>query len=249
MTQPHPAAVRILSVRLDAVTLDEAVTMVDGYIAARTPHQIVTVNPEFVVQARGDAAFRTALEQADLALPDGVGLVWAARVLGTPLRGRVTGVDLVDALAARAVERGHRLFLLGGAGGVAEAAAAVLQSRYPAVRVAGCYAGSPRPDEEADIVERVQSVRPDVLLVAYGAPAQDVWGHRNLAALGVPVVIGVGGTFDYLSGRVARAPGWVRRAGFEWLYRLVRQPWRWRRQLRLPVFVALVLRQRLTRRA
>ncbi len=241
-------AVRILGVRLDTVTLAEAVALVDGYIGDGTPHQIVTVNPEFVVQSRGDTAFRTALEQADLALPDGVGLVWAARVLGAPLRGRVTGVDLVEALAARAAERRHRLFLLGGAPGVAETAAAVLQSRHPALVVAGCYGGSPRPEEEAAIVALVRAAQPDVLLVAYGAPAQDVWGHRNLAALGVPVVIGVGGTFDYLSGRAPRAPGWVRRGGFEWLYRLVRQPWRWRRQLRLPVFVALVLRQRLTGR-
>lgn len=241
-------SVRILGVPVHAVTRRQALQVFEGFIASGTPHQVVTVNPEFLVQARSDPAFRACLQAADLALPDGVGLVLASRLLGAPLPARVTGADITEDLAALCALRGYRIYFLGGAAGVAEAAAAALQSRYPALQVAGWHAGSPAPECDAAQVQRVRSAAPHVLLVAYGAPAQDVWIRRNLHTLGVPLAMGVGGTFDYLSGRVPRAPAAMRAMGLEWLYRLVRQPWRWRRQLRLPVFVALVLRQRLTGR-
>ena len=242
-TAPVPA-LRILGVPIHDVTYDEALEWMGRWIAEGGPHQIATVNPEFVMAARRDAAFRAVLERAHLCLPDGVGITLAARYLGRPLRQRVAGVDLVEAIAARAAREGWRLFLLGAAPGVAERAAAVLRARYRGVKIVGTYAGSPRPEEEGEIVQRVREAGADVLLVAYGAPAQDLWIGRNLARTGAAVGIGVGGAFDYLAGIVPRAPAWIRRIGFEWLYRLVRQPWRWRRQLALPQFALLVLLRR-----
>lgn len=231
----------VLGVRVEGLTMDEVISRLDGYLTSGRSHHLVTVNPEFLVLAQGDPEFRAVLNAADLSIADGVGLVWAAKLLGYGTPPRVAGVDLVERLAET---RRHSMFLLGGPPGVAEAAAAVLTRRYSGVVISGTHAGSPAAEEEAGIVERVRAARPDILLVAYGAPQQDLWIHRNLHALGVPLAAGVGGSFDFISGRVPRAPGWMRRIGLEWLFRLITQPWRWRRMLRLPVFVWLVIQQR-----
>jgi len=234
-------ALFILGVRVDAVTFDQALRRIEAFIADGRPHQLVTVNPEFVMTAQSDAEFRDIINRSALALPDGVGVWWASRRLGRPLPERIPGVDLVERLAALAAERGYRLYLLGAMPGVARRAAEVLRARYPGLVIAGTYAGSPRVEDEADIVARVRAARPDVLLVAYGAPAQDRWIARNLDRLGVPVCIGVGGSFDYIAGVHPRAPRWLRQLGLEWLHRLVTQPWRWRRMLALPRFAWRVL--------
>ncbi len=238
---PRSPALRILGIPIHDVTLDEAVEQAAVWVKEGGAHQIATVNPEFVMAARRDPAFRAVLEGADLCLPDGVGITLAARYLGRPLRERVAGVDLAEALAARAAGEGWRLFLLGAAPGVADRVASVLTARYPGLTVAGTHAGSPRREEEDDIVRRVRDARADVLLVAYGAPAQDLWLARNLDRTGAKVGVGVGGAFDYIAGVVPRAPRWMRRTGLEWLYRLIRQPWRWRRQRGLPLYTLLVL--------
>ncbi len=234
----------ILGVAIDDVLMDEAIAAVARFIAEGGLHQIVTVNPEFVMEARRNRAFRRVLAAADLATPDGFGIILAARWRGTPLRGRVTGIDLTERIAAEAARRGWSLFLLGAAPGVAERAAAALQRANPGLRIAGCYAGSPRPADEPPIRERIIAARPDVLLVAYGHPAQDLWIARNQPLLRVPVAIGVGGTFDELAGVVPRAPALVQRLGLKWLYRLIVQPWRWRRIMTAaPLFLWTVLRE------
>lgn len=241
MTNRGRPSVSILGVRVDDVTYEEALAHVERCVAGGDPHQIATVNVEFIMAARRSSAFRQVLAQASLCVPDSVGVVWAARRQGHSLRQRVAGVDLVERIAARGAERGWRIYFLGAAPGVAEQAAAVLSARYPGLKVAGCYAGSPRPEQEDEIVGWVRAARPDVLLVAYGAPRQDLWVARNQARIGVPVALGVGGSFDFIAGVAKRAPRWVRRAGLEWLYRLIRQPWRLRRQLVIPHFMLLVL--------
>lgn len=236
--------ITILGVAIDNITEGEAIDRIAGFIEQGGPHHVVTVNPEFVMEARRNAAFRRVLSAADLATPDGFGLVLVARMRGTPFRGRVTGIDLVQRLAAVAAQRGWSIYLLGAAPGVAERAAAVLQQRHPGLRIAGCYAGTPHPVDEPSIRELVAGAHPDVLLVAYGHPAQDLWIARNQPLLRVPVAIGVGGAFDYLAGVVPRAPAWMRRLGLEWLYRLVRQPHRWRRILiAVPLFLWAALRE------
>lgn len=239
-------SVTILGVRVDNVTPEEAVCHISGFLQGDRLHQVVTVNPEYVVAAQKDAGFAQVLQQADLAVPDGFGLLLASRWLGTPLRGRVTGVELTWRLASLAATQGYRLFLLGAAPGVAELAAKRLKAAYPNLSIAGTYAGSPQAAEEEEITARIRAAQAQILLVAYGAPAQDKWIARNRHRLtGVRVAIGVGGVFDYLAGIVPWAPSLVRRLGLEWLYRLIHQPWRWRRVWNaVPYFTWLVLTQK-----
>ncbi|WP_174842855.1 WecB/TagA/CpsF family glycosyltransferase [Candidatus Oscillochloris fontis] len=235
--------IAILGVGIDDVTEAEVLARLDDLLRSGRPHHLVTINPEFVVEAQVNPAFRTMLARADLSTADGFGILLAARYLGTPLRGRVTGVDLTWHLAALCADRGYRMFLLGAAPGVAEATANVLQARYPQLVIAGTYAGSPQPRHEPFLRQMIHAAHPDVLLVAYGHPHQDLWIARNQPLLQVPLAVGVGGTFDYISGRVPRAPAAIRRVGMEWAYRLVRQPQRWRRIINaVPRFVWLVLR-------
>jgi N-acetylglucosaminyldiphosphoundecaprenol N-acetyl-beta-D-mannosaminyltransferase len=237
---PH-AAIELLGIPVHDVTMDETVAWIGRWIAQGGAHQIATVNPEFLVKAREDPAFARVLRRASLCIPDGFGVVWAARLRGRRLRERVAGSDLVPRLAHEAAEQGWRVFFLGAAPGVAERAAAILSTRYPDLKVAGCYPGSPAGEEEDAIVNRVRAAHADLLLVAYGAPNQDLWLGRNLSRTGAPVGIGVGGSFDFVAGVSRRAPRWIQRIGLEWLYRLAREPQRWRRQLALPKFVALIL--------
>jgi N-acetylglucosaminyldiphosphoundecaprenol N-acetyl-beta-D-mannosaminyltransferase len=238
--------VRILGVRLDCVDMSGAIARIEAMIEAGVPADgtrlVATVNPEFVMRARRDQRFHETLERASLNLADGIGVVWAMRRQGCPQFERVTGSDLVPVLARACAARGWRPFLLGARPGVAEAAARRLEADHPGLRVAGVHAGSPRPDDDADSLRRIAAARPDVLLVAYGAPRQELWIARNRDRLAVPVAIGVGGTLDYLAGRVRRAPRWMREAHLEWLWRLALQPTRARRMAVLPLFVVAVLR-------
>jgi N-acetylglucosaminyldiphosphoundecaprenol N-acetyl-beta-D-mannosaminyltransferase len=168
--------------------------------------------------------------------------MWASRHLGQPLRERVTGQEMVERLAALAAQRGARIFFLGAREGIAERAAAALVARHPGLQIAGCYAGSPAAEEEEGIVARVNAANAQILFVAYGPPKQELWIARNAFRLqSVAIAMGVGGTFDTLAGIVPRAPEWMRRAGFEWTYRLLREPRRLRRQLAIPYFMWLVV--------
>ncbi len=244
-TTPLPPHVQILGVPIHAETFDSLLDTIAAWIAhGDRTYQICTASPEFVMIAQNDAAFMRVLQQADRCVADGIGLLFAARFLGRPLPERVTGSDGVPLIAARAAREGWRLFLLGAAPGIADEAARRLTEQHPALRIAGTYAGSPAPEEEAGIIERVNASAADILFVAYGAPRQDAWIARNRDRLNVRVAMGVGGTFDFIAGTVPRAPRWMQKLALEWLFRLIRQPWRWRRMLRLPRFVWAVLRHR-----
>ena len=249
-TRERANAVDILGVvRVDDVTYPEALSLLLEAIARRKSLIVTTPNPEFVMLARRDVSFRDALSRAGLNIPDGIGLVLAARLMGDRLRQHVQGTDLVLMLAAESARRGYRWFLLGGEGDVASQAASALRSQFPGLQVVGATPGSPSPEDDADTQALIRAAgKVDVLLVAYGAPKQELWLDRNLAALQIPVGVGVGGVFNYLSGATPRAPAWLRRIHFEWLHRLITQPWRWRRQLALPAFAALAIRQALLRR-
>lgn len=237
-----PAALSILGIPVHAVTMAETLLLVGSYMREARVHQIATVNPEFVMKAQNDVLFREVLHEADLCIPDGVGLLFAARRYGRPLPERVPGSELVYHLAEQAATHGWRLFLLGAAPGVATEAAAILQARYPALQIAGTYAGSPDPAEEGAITGRINASKADLLYVAYGAPRQDKWIARNRGKLEtVRVAIGVGGALDFITGKSVRAPLWLQRLGLEWFDRLIREPWRWRRMLALPRFAWRVL--------
>ncbi|NLE77528.1 MAG: WecB/TagA/CpsF family glycosyltransferase [Chloroflexi bacterium] len=241
--------VSVLGVFVHRVSLEESVRRVGQAVLTGRSFQIATVNPEFIMAARRDGEFLEVLRRADLALADGQGVVWASRLLGSPLPERVAGVDLMERLCAWAAGAGVAVYLLGARPGVAERTAVVLQERWPGLQVAGCYAGSPNLADEEEIVGRVRASGARLLFVAYGAPQQDKWIARNVPRLGAVAAMGVGGSFDFLAGVVPRAPLWMQRRGVEWLYRLLRQPWRWRRMLALPHFVWLVLRERGRREA
>jgi N-acetylglucosaminyldiphosphoundecaprenol N-acetyl-beta-D-mannosaminyltransferase len=248
MTNHSPSAITILNIPVHAVTMPQTLSHIQQMMTTPGLQQIATVNPEFVMTAQKDPAFMTILQQADLCIPDGVGLLWAARILGHQLPERVAGSELVYHLAQNAAERGWRLFLLGAAPGVAEEAAAVLQQKYPALTIVGTYAGSPDPAENEAIVNRINASTADLLFVAYGAPKQDKWIARNKETLTtIRVALGVGGSLDFISGRSIRAPKTFQKLGLEWFYRLLREPWRWRRMLALPKFALRVLASRLTR--
>jgi N-acetylglucosaminyldiphosphoundecaprenol N-acetyl-beta-D-mannosaminyltransferase len=231
-------------VRVDSLTYPTLLDRIASFIASGTPHQIATANPEFVMLAHRDPVFCATLERSDLCMADGVGLLWAARRQGRTLPERVTGSDALPLIAERAAASGWRLYLLGAGPGVAEATARVLTGRCPGLQIAGAYAGSPSDAEAPELVTRIRRACPDVLFVAYGAPAQDLWIAAHRDELGVPVMMGVGGAFDHLTGVRRRAPVWVRRLSLEWLFRLITQPWRWRRQLAIPQFVWAVLTER-----
>ena len=232
----------VLGVPVDAVTEEDVLAFVRERIERHAPAQIVTVNAEYVVQARRTPEFMEVLRRADLATPDGAGVIWALRRHGVEVPRRVGGSDLVWSLAEQASQLGHHLFLLGAAPGVANTAAKRLQERYPGLSIAGTWAGSPAADEEADIVDLIRRANTDILFVAFGAPGQDLWISRTLRRTGASVALGVGGSLDYVAGIALRAPIWMQEAGLEWLWRPIRQPWRWKRMLALPEFAWLVLR-------
>jgi N-acetylglucosaminyldiphosphoundecaprenol N-acetyl-beta-D-mannosaminyltransferase len=243
-----PASAFVAGVRVDRVTQVQALDAIEQIIAMRHQRdnqaqcqQVVTVNPEFLMMAQRNHEFRNAINEAALVVADGMGIVWATRYLREAVPERITGTDLLPELARRCAAKGYRLYLLGAAPGVAELAAERLCALAPGLLIAGTYAGSPALSEETEIIERVRNAQADVLCVAYGAPAQDLWIARNLVRLPAAVAIGVGGAYDFLSGRQQRAPKIMQRSGLEWLYRLYREPWRWRRMLALPQSVLVVL--------
>ncbi len=245
--RPHTVLPRIsiLGVYVHAVTMGEALRVVEAMTVSDEPHQVVTVNPEFIMTAQRYHEFKEVLNNAALSFADGIGVVWASRLLGCPIRERVPGVEMFEHLVAMAAERGLRVFLLGAATGIAEQASRVLQQRYPGLFVSGTFAGSPKPEDDSAICEMIERAKPDFLFVAYGAPYQDLWIARNQPRLHMRVAMGVGGTFDFIVGKARRAPKVLRVIGLEWLYRLMREPWRWKRQLALPRFAVSVLLQRL----
>ena len=234
--------INLLGVQVDNLDLAGALEKIAGFIAAQKPHQVVTLNPEILFYAQQRLALREIINRAHLVTADGVGILWAAKMAGTPLPARVTGIDLMWRLAQRAAGEGWRLFFLGAWPGIAEEAAAQLQKHYPNLKVAGTFHGYFKPGEESGVVTIIRQAQPDILFVALGAPKQEVFIARHLQALNVPVCIGVGGSFDVIAGRVKRMPDWVQKIHLEWLGRLLQEPKRWPRALVLPRFVWLVLK-------
>ncbi len=233
----------LLGVPLDAVTRDQAVARLRALLDSPAQHHVMTPNSEMLVESTHNARFREIMLQSTLNLPDSAGVLWMARYTGQRLPQRVAGVDAVMELCA-GLGSDHPVFLLGAADGVAAKAADALRAMNPRLRVAGSYGGSPRPDDFEGIAARINAAAPHLLLVAFGAPAQDLWIAEHLGALpSVRVAMGVGGTFDFLAGTQVRAPAFLRSLGLEWAWRFAHEPWRWRRMWRaVIVFPFLVLR-------
>lgn len=238
-------SINILGARVDAVDLDGAVERVAEFVKEGRPRQVITLNPEILYRAQKEPQLLSLINAADLVTADGIGVVWAAGMLGARLPERVTGIDLMLALVARAAREGWRVFLLGAAPGVAEEAARRLVQCYPGLRVAGAHHGYFPPEKEKELVEEIRAARAELLFVALGAPKQELFIARHKAELGAVVAMGVGGSFDVLAGKARRAPAWMRRLGLEWLGRLLMEPRRFRRMLVLPRFAWLVLQESL----
>ncbi len=244
--------VTILGVKVHCVNFQQTLAQIAQWIeeSRASPdqskvYQICTVNPEFIMAAQRDPIFADVLRNADLCVPDGIGVLWAARRQSIHLAERVTGSDGIYQICHCAAANGWRVYLLGAAAGVAQEAARRLVALYPALRVVGTYSGSPRDDSWPAIAEQVEAAQPDILFVAYGHPQQDLWIARHRHELPAKVAMGVGGAFDFVAGITVRAPRWMQRWGIEWLYRLIQQPWRWRRMVILPLFILAILRGRI----
>lgn len=233
--------ITILGVPFDPVGMAGAVKKIAGFIISGGPHQVVTANPEMVMAAREDGELLQILTGAELVVADGIGIVWAARRLGTPLPERVPGVELAAAALTLAAENGYRVYLLGGAPGLATEAARCLRRKYPGLDIVGTQHGYFSASGEAEVVAQIAATSPHLLLVGLGMAKQEKWIHSHRGELGVPVSIGVGGSLDVFAGRVRRAPPWMCRLNLEWLYRLLIQPRRLFRMLALPRFVLRVL--------
>ncbi|HEX9166933.1 MAG TPA: WecB/TagA/CpsF family glycosyltransferase, partial [Gemmatimonadales bacterium] len=214
------------------VTIAEAVNQIMASVESGSPLRVAFVNADCANRAVHDPRYRRAVDTADLVLLDGIGMRIAGWALGRPVRANVNGTDLFPQLCAALSARWGRLFLLGAAPGVAERVSAWVARHFPGVTVVGHQHGFFSEAEAGQVLATIREARPDVLLVAMGVPRQDVWLAHNLAACGATVGIGVGGLFDFYSGRIPRAPLWMRRAGLEWVYRLYQEPRRmWRRYL------------------
>lgn len=217
----------ILGVMIDSIDRSSFLKSMVAFASSGRPHQICTVNAEFIMTARKDEAFRQILNNAELNMADGVSIMWASRWLGQPLPERLAGADLVEELAALASQHGWSLYLVGGEGETASKAAAALKRRNPNLKVIGAESGLDRHSSSTDtaaLCQRIASAKPTILLVAFGAPKQELFIAKNKSRLAVPIMIGVGGTFDYLAGNLPRAPRFLRQLGLEWLWRLTLQP-------------------------
>lgn len=239
-----PQRIEVLDAPVDLVTPSTALAAVQQMIEEPGAHCIFAVNPEKVIRLQSDSVLRALLAQADLLIPDGIGIVLAARVLHGVSIERVPGIDLFLAVCERSSQAGYRLYLLGAEPDVNRKAHDVLKSRYPRISIVGTHHGLFSDDESPSIIQAINLTRPDVIFVALGSPRQEEWITANLDKLQVKVCQGVGGSFDVLAGRVRRAPPLFQKYHLEWLYRLMAQPSRARRQLALPIFAYQVLYRR-----
>ncbi len=233
--------VNILGVKIDSITMGQAYEFAMNAIRSGEFHCIFTPNSEMVMAAKNKPALKDALNSADLLIADGIGVVYASRIIKDPLPERVTGFDLTKRLLEGIWKEGKSVYFFGGAEGVAEEAKANLEKEFPGIRVAGCHNGYFKPEEEAGIVEAINQSGADLLLVCLGAEKQEMWICRYRDQLNVSLAMGVGGTLDGIAGRVQRAPEFYQKHGLEWFYRLIKQPSRFVRMLALPKFGLYVL--------
>lgn len=243
-------SIELLGARVDCVNQFEALGRIGYFMDMPGVSQIVTLNPEYVMLAQNDPELLRIINECEMSVPDGMGIVWAAKLLGIPLQGRVTGTEMLPEICRLSARKGLSVFFLGGRPGVAGVAARELKSRFPGLIIAGVSDNDPHPRLDEQTVNEINSSGAQVLAVAYGCPKQDFWIDRNRPALStVRLAIGVGGAFDFISGEIPRAPQKIRGIGLEWLYRLCRQPSRLGRMTALPRFGVKVLWERQRGRA
>ena len=230
----------ILGVKVDSLTMAEALGRVEELIENNNPSLVATANAEMIMRATKDAELMKILSEAALVVPDGAGTVWAARHIGAKMPERVAGYDLAQEILKTAPEKGYRVYFFGAAPGVAEKAKAKAEKLYPGVKIVGVRDGYFNAEYEEEIIADIKKAAPHVLLAALGVPKQEKWLYNHLDEISVPVSMGVGGTFDVMAGAVRRAPKWMQKARLEWLFRGLMQPSRAGRLMVLPKFVVKV---------
>jgi len=228
--------VTIAGIAIDNVNMAEALFFIEELVRRRGPSYLVTPNVDHIVRLQKDPEFQRVYREAACVLPDGMPLLWAGRFLRSPLKERVTGSDLVPRLCERAAQKGFKLFFMGGKVGAAVKVKECLESKFPSIKIVGACRPPMGMENDAAETRKVQKLiretKPDILFVGFGSPKQEKWIYEHHKMLRVPVSIGVGGTLDVLAGMVNRAPYWMQRSGFEWLYRLMKEPRRlWKRYL------------------
>ena len=233
--------VTVLDVLIDAISMSEATAQLEQFISEKTPHLVATANAEMVMLAQEDNELAAILAKSHLVVPDGAGVVWAARHQGYTMVERVAGYDLAQNLLLEASKKGYRVFMFGSQPDIVAKAKTVALARYPGLCIVGTRHGFFTTQDEPAIIQTITATKPDILLAALGVPRQEKWLARNLTKLNVPVSMGVGGTFDVMAGAVKRAPLWMQRTSLEWLFRLLCQPKRAIRMLALPRFALKVM--------
>jgi len=224
--------ISLLDVVINKCTAEDAIKKIEGFLHLQEPHQVFIVNAHTLNLAWENPRYRDILNSADLVLNDGVGLNWAARLFGDSFLENLVGTDFIPKLMAEFQKKGYSFYFLGSRPGVAERAAHNLRRKFPNLRILGTHHGYFGPEEEGQIISEINRLKPDILLVGFGNPLQEEWIHRNFKSLNARVSIGVGAFFDYMSGRVRRAPRWMLDHGMEWVFRLLVEPKRlWRRYL------------------
>ena len=236
----------LLDCPIDNLSFKETLDLIETFVGSGTPHRHVAVNVDKVLRARSDPFFRRIIEEADLISADGQPVIWAARLLGVRTRGRVAGVDLMQSLVTRSEQRGWRVYFLGAREAVLTKMVAQYRARFPGLQIAGYRHGYwESADEERAIAEQVRAAKPDLLFIGVSSPKKEIFAHRNAGAMGVPFIMGVGGSFDVIAGVTRRAPVWMQRGGLEWFWRFLQEPRRmWRRYFVHDIkFVGLVARE------
>ncbi len=237
----------ILGVDIDALTQQAVLNKIQDFVKEGGAHQIVTANPEILDNATRHQGLQNLIREAALVTADGHGVLLAGKILGTPFPERVTGIELVEALCKESGKRNISLYFLGAAPGVVDEAKANIEAQYPDVKIVGCHHGYFKNEGPEKVLEDIRTCAPDVLCVGMGSPFQEEFIKTYQAQLGVPVAMGVGGSFDVLSGRVERAPEIFQRLKLEWAYRIATDRKRWKRSLALPRFVGKVILQRFSK--
>lgn len=236
----------IHGVMIDNLTMDEALERVLGMLQSTGPYSIYTPNSEIIMQAARDDALKAILNQADLLIPDGAGVVLASRILRRKLKEKVSGIDLVNRILMNTDRRITSFFIFGGKPGVAEQASINILSEFPRADILDFHNGYFTDSDVPNIISQINAAKAEILLVGLGAPKQENWIHQHAHELNCKVIIGVGGSIDVFAGTATLAPEFMRKAGLEWLYRLIRQPSRYKRMLDLPRFILLTLKARFT---
>jgi N-acetylglucosaminyldiphosphoundecaprenol N-acetyl-beta-D-mannosaminyltransferase len=216
--------IELMGCKVDNLSMEETLKTVEGFIASGQPHQHVVVNVDKLVKARDDAELRNIINNCALINADGMPVVWASRLLGKPLKERVAGVDLFEALMQRSAEKGWRVYLLGAKEEIVSRVKQIYEIRFPDLQFAGYRNGYWTPEEEAGVVDQITQARADILFVAISSPKKEQFLGAYQAQMRIPFAMGVGGTFDVAAGKVKRAPRWMQRSGLEWFYRFLQEP-------------------------